>query len=157
MPNVLRIRIVPRDAVNLDGVPTKVRLWDCVIDYRPLAEHLGVAHCGRDLCGSPLAWIGYRRYRDQLADCGRQLTGAAPADNQFCRGRVVLYHCHCGCHYCGVLSARVERSAGIARWRDVGLEDRTGVHGTAAFCFNTRQIAAAVARILQHKGRRGQT
>jgi hypothetical protein len=135
------------------GCVSELHLWDFLIDGRPLAEHLGLSRCNLSLCSSPLEWAGTgagtARYRDAVADYARQLTGAAPGLNQFCSGRVVLYGCHCGCDYCGVISARAERSAKVVHWRDVGFEDERAMRGTAAFRFRTRQAAAAVAGFLR--------
>jgi hypothetical protein len=152
--NVLRIAVVPWGSAPLLGdVPCEWRLRDFLIDGRPLAEYLGVSRLGLDLCGSPLSGAGYSRYRAFHADYARQLTGATPADNQFCSGRVVLYGCHCGCDYCGVISARVERSGAVVRWLDIGFEDERGARGTTAFAFRTRQAAAAVAGFLRRSRR----
>src|SRR3979411_3119056 len=118
-PSVLRIAVVPWGPLSVGGINSELRLWDFVIDGRPLAEHLGLSRCGLDLCGSPLEWAGYARYRAAMDAYARQITGAAPGCNQFGSGRVVLYGCHCGCDYCGVISTRVERSGGVVRWLDV--------------------------------------
>jgi hypothetical protein len=156
--NVLRIAVVPWGSIAVGGITSELRLWDFLIDGRPLAQHLGVSRSDLDLCSSPLEWGAYSRYRALLDDYGIQLTGTAPGDNQFLSGRVVLYTCHCGCHYCGVISARVERSAGVVRWLDVGSEDENGPRGVAAFAFRTRQVAAAVSGFLRRTpaNRRGQ-
>jgi hypothetical protein len=147
--NVLRIAVVPWGSISVGGITSQLPLWDFLIDGWPLAQHLGVSRSGLDLCNSPLEWVAYSRYRAVLADYARQLTGAAPGDNQFHSGRVVLYTCHCGCHYCGVISARVERSAGVVRWLDVGFEEENGPRGVAGFAFRTRQVAAAVSGFLR--------
>jgi hypothetical protein len=131
------------------GITSELRLWDFLVDGRPLAERLGVSRGGRALCGSPLERAGDDRCRAAMDDYARQLTGAAPGRNQFGSGRVVLYGCHCGCDYCGVISARVERSGGVVRWLDVGYEDECDTRGAAAFAFGTRQVAAAVSGFLQ--------
>ena len=150
-PNMLQVVVVPWEALSFEGSAYELRLWDFLIDGRPLAEYLGVSRSGLDLCGSPLEWVGNSRYRAALADYARQLTGAATGCNQFGTGRVVLYGCHCGCDYCGVISARVERSGGVVRWIDVGYEDERGARGAAAFQFRTRQLAAAVAGFLRRR------
>jgi hypothetical protein len=142
---------VPWRGISDSGIPYELRLWDFLIDGRPLAQRLGVSRSGLDLCSSPLEWVAYSRYRAVLADYARKLTGAAPADNQFLSKRVVLYTCHCGSDYCGFISARVERSAGFVRWLDVGFEDENGARGVAAFAFRTRQLAAALTGFLRRR------
>jgi hypothetical protein len=145
--NVLRIALVPWPGRALGDSPYEYRLWDFLIDGRPLAQRLGLSRGGLDLCGSTLE----RADRPAVADCTLQLLGLAPGWNQFESGRVVLYRCHCGCDYCGVVSARVVRAGGTVRWAEVGFEDDRGVRGTADFRFGTRQATAAVAAFLRRR------
>src|SRR5262249_19767809 len=48
-----------------------------------------------------------------------QLLGLSPSYNQFGTGRFVLYRCHCGCDYCGVISFQIIRSDTKVIWEDV--------------------------------------
>ncbi|MFM2379465.1 MAG: hypothetical protein RLZZ143_2043 [Cyanobacteriota bacterium] len=54
-----------------------------------------------------------------------QLLGHSESDNQFKTKRYVLYGCHCGCDYCGVLSCRIERTDNSVFWKDIRYEDDT--------------------------------
>jgi hypothetical protein len=146
--HVLHISVVTWRSIDIEGRAVKLDLRDFLIDGRPLAEHLGVSRCGLDLCGSPLDFAGQARHRVAMADYAQQLTGAAPGHNQFGSGRVVLYGCHCGCDYCGVLSTRVERSEGLVHWLDVGHEGERGARGTSPFTFRLPHAAAAVSGFL---------
>jgi hypothetical protein len=147
--NVLRIALVPWAGRAPDGSAYELRLWDFLIDDRPLAEHLGLSRAGLALCGSSLEG----KDRATVTGYAEQLLGAAPGGNQFESGRVVLYRCHCGCDYCGVISARVVRESGSIRWIEVGYEDDGGACGTATFRFRTRQAVAAVAGYLRRRSR----
>lgn len=105
-------------AYAIDGVvqPTKASQLDFVVDGEGLGARFGFEE------GRP--WFG--RTRLEEPDVERQiaaLLGEGPSDNQLGAERVVLYGCHCGCDYCGVISCVVERSGNVIVWRDVRYED----------------------------------
>lgn len=52
-----------------------------------------------------------------------KLTGKAPPYNQFATPTVVLYRCHCGCDYCGVVSAEIIINENSMIWQNVGYEN----------------------------------
>ncbi len=52
-----------------------------------------------------------------------ELRGLASARSQLGEGRFVLYGCHCGSDYCGVISCAITREGGDVIWSDVRHED----------------------------------
>lgn len=42
--------------------------------------------------------------------------------NQFQTDRIVLYRCHCGCDYCGIISFEIEFSDNYIFWKDIRFE-----------------------------------
>jgi hypothetical protein len=55
-----------------------------------------------------------------------RLRGLVPAENQLGSARFVLYRCHCGSDYCGVISCEIVRNADTIEWRDIRGEDEEG-------------------------------
>ena len=43
--------------------------------------------------------------------------------NQFETGRTVLYRCHCGCDYCGVIFCEINIEAKVINWKDIRYEN----------------------------------
>lgn len=43
--------------------------------------------------------------------------------NQFGSNRIVLYRCHCGCDYCGVISFVLEKGNDHIIWKDITYEN----------------------------------
>jgi len=43
--------------------------------------------------------------------------------NQFGTNRIVLYRCHCGCDYCGVISFVLHVENDVIIWKDITYED----------------------------------
>ena len=124
--STLRIDIRPhREPLSeLDPADRHVWLAEFMVNDTPLSDQLGVSRaslaffsCALDSTDSQ----GLRHYR-------LTLLGEVPAHNQMGSGRVVLYACHCGVDYCGVISARIVEAAGVTRWLDVGFEDDEGFH-----------------------------
>jgi hypothetical protein len=79
----------------------------------------------------------------------QELLGAKTAQNQFGTNRLVLFGCHCGCDYCGIISCEIIRNGDIIEWRDIRLEEQ-GDFGPIkdlrieSFKFDFSQYAAAV-------------
>ncbi|MDR1821880.1 MAG: hypothetical protein LBQ91_05535 [Oscillospiraceae bacterium] len=49
--------------------------------------------------------------------------GIEKTSNQFGTGRAVLYRCHCGCDYCGVISCEINIDEKFVSWKDIRYED----------------------------------
>ncbi len=142
--NVLDFQLVDVDVEGLPAgsPPRRMAVWEFMVDGVALAAHLRLRR-------GELAWInssldlpdeaGLLRYTEELL-------GLAPASNQFGSGRVVLYGCHCGCDYCGVVSARVRRGRDLLFWSELGPEDDEGTVGGLEFSFSIPACEAAVLR-----------
>ncbi|MBX7223849.1 MAG: hypothetical protein K1Y36_28295 [Blastocatellia bacterium] len=71
-------------------------------------------------------WFGRTCFEEGPASLEKELLalrGLGPAWNQFGTGRFVLYRCHCGCDYCGVISCQVIRTATTVIWKEIQYED----------------------------------
>ncbi|QWP74649.1 hypothetical protein J5226_13200 [Lysobacter sp. K5869] len=109
-------------AYDIDGAPHRAEAAELFIDERPLAHWLGLT---RDLGNSDTDLD--LALPPALAERGRAaFLGLQPAHNQFGSGRLVLYRCHCGCDYCGVISCILELDRDHVVWRQVTREDDTG-------------------------------
>jgi hypothetical protein len=122
-PTVQRLRIGRTVVASpIDGALRHAEAAELFIDERPLAHWLGLrrdlSNSDTDLdCALPPA----------LAERGRAaFLGLQPAHNQFGSGRLVLYRCHCGSDYCGVISCALELDRDHVVWRQVTREDETG-------------------------------
>lgn len=51
-----------------------------------------------------------------------EFTGLKVPFNQFGTERIVLYRCHCGCDYCGVISCELSMNGDFVYWKDVRYE-----------------------------------
>lgn len=92
------------------------------VDGRALPELIGVerdlAFIGCDFCSDD---------PEALSSAVARYTGGAPPRNQFGSPRVVLYRCHCGSDYCGVISFSLVIEEGLVRWRGLSYEGDDGV------------------------------
>ena len=52
--------------------------------------------------------------------------GKSKAINQFGTDRIVLYRCHCGCDYCGIISLLLQITPNEYIWKDIRHEDDEG-------------------------------
>lgn len=123
MEPVQRLRIGQATAEDrIDGEARRWPVTEFYIDGRPLSDWLGI---GRDLL-----YFGTDLDPDQpqpLRERGLALfLGRSEPSNQFGSGRLVLYRCHCGCDYCGVISCRLETDGDHMLWQDVTREDDDG-------------------------------
>lgn len=51
-----------------------------------------------------------------------EFIGKEKAFNQFQTERIVLYRCHCGCDYCGIISFEIEFNDDYIFWKDIRFE-----------------------------------
>ncbi|MGH8081391.1 MAG: hypothetical protein ACREP7_12520 [Lysobacter sp.] len=117
----LRIgRTLARD--EAEGARQQWEVGEYFIDERPLCEWLGI---GRDLWqyGTDFDPNAPEPIRSQGVEA---FLGRVEAHNQFGSERLVLYRCHCGSDYCGVISCRLELGPDHVIWQDVTFEDDDG-------------------------------
>ena len=51
-----------------------------------------------------------------------EFLGNSKPSNQFSSDRIVVYGCHCGCDYCGVISLKLNFDEKYAYWTDIRFE-----------------------------------
>ncbi|MBT2748513.1 MULTISPECIES: hypothetical protein [unclassified Lysobacter] len=122
MTTVHRLRIGPAVVeYEIGGVVHRSEVAEIFIDERSLADWLGIErHLGNS--GSDLDLD----HPPALRQHGRAMfLGLEPASNR--SGRHVLYRCHCGSDYCGVISCMLEFDGDHVAWREVAFEDDAGI------------------------------
>jgi hypothetical protein len=93
-------------------------LTDFVIDDEPLGRSLDL--------WTERPWFGRTGFDDTDENIGifmQELVGARPARNQWGTNRLVLFRCHCGCDYCGIVSCDAAADEKFIRWRDIRGEE----------------------------------
>lgn len=118
------------------------------VNQIPLSQSLGIerfelAYCDFDF--DILKATNHNRKVINKNSVARFLGDIEP-ENQFGTNRVVLYRCHCGCDYCGVVSFELEVQDNTVVWKDIRYEtddfdyelglDKGGVKPIAALRFN---------------------
>jgi hypothetical protein len=82
------------------------------------------------------------------------LSGTHEPVNQFGSRRTVLYRCHCGSDYCGVVSCDVNVSADKVDWSNVGVEtDNNSIEGNLFFRFDKKQYLSVLSQFGQQHSR----
>lgn len=102
-------------------------------------------------------WFGQTCFEYNNANLIDMFRGLRTPVNQFGSGRLVLYGCHCGCDYCGVISCVIERTDTTILWRDIRFEnddddDPTETpypHSVALYRFATRQYDQIITEYLK--------
>ena len=77
------------------------------------------------------------------------LAGNAPPHNQFGTPRAVLYRCHCGCDYCGVISCAISRSGQTITWGRLGYENDHPPKRGRSYTFDLDAYLAEIARFVK--------
>ena len=112
----------------VDGVDLSIRLGIADLDVLAICTRL-----------TPLE-LSYR---------ARELRGLAKPGNQFGSGRLVLYGCHCGCDYCGVISCIAKRENGMVVWSDIrGEEFCKEITPVAKLAFSAEQVDSALESLI---------
>jgi hypothetical protein len=127
-----QLEIRPWAAADPRYAPGTVR-FEFMLGGVPLSSMLGTDRDSLVWCGFDLDLIvvdkerfpNYDRAHVVRSTVRRYLGLEAPA-NQFRSDSIVVYRCHCGSDYCGVISLRLELTGDEARWRNIGYEDDDG-------------------------------
>lgn len=118
---------------EIDGTQSTCELTEFVIDGKPLSKLLGIDRDLRtsqcDLDGATINELPSKAER-----MINELCNSAEPLNQFGTRRTVLYRCHCGSDYCGVVSCQVVALRQSVEWRDISFEDDQGPHRIGADC-----------------------
>ncbi len=139
-----RVDIVKRRyRYEIEGIERWQEQAEFVIDGHDLCIRLGIEGCRPWFGATRFEWNEELRRSEMLA-----LQGLKESRNQFGSGRMVLYGCHCGCDYCGVISCTVERENGMVFWRDIRQEPggflMSEELGIAEFAFEDNQLDQAI-------------
>lgn len=118
---------------ELSGVFQVAETSEFVVDDQPLSKLLGI---DRDLRTSQCDLD--RQTREKLpVETERmvmELCGRTTPLNQFGTCRTVLYRCHCGSDYCGVVSCQIVIAEQSVEWRKITFEDDQGPRESGADC-----------------------
>ena len=91
---------------------------------------------------------------DSLFYSKEELLGRCRPINQFQTNRIVLYGCHCGYDYCGVISFELVIADDQVIWQSIGHEDDDGVdleqNYLPQLCFAKEQYFQAVQSLDTH-------
>ena len=115
--------------------------FDFFIDGQPLSTMLGIDRLNLAYCrfGLDIFDIDAERFPNHpprkmvVTDNVAVFLGQSPPINQFGTHRVVLYGCHCGSDYCGIISFTLDCSHGTIKWKNVGYEDDDGHEGLTEY------------------------
>src|SRR5215470_14894235 len=139
-PNTLVIRryefeyMPPGDSIARVSAQT-----DFVIDGEPLGRSVDI--------WSERPWFGRTGFDDTEENIGifmQELVGAKPARNQLGTNRLVLFRCHCGCDYCGVITCEIAADENFVRWSEIRGEGWLVSAGMAELMFDRTQYVNAI-------------
>lgn len=104
---------------EIDGVlqPNPSRQTDFIIDGIGLGQKFHF-EASRPWFGRTYFEADHEAHEILISElCGKRLP-----KNQFGTNRLVLYLCHCGCDFCGVISCEILRYDNLVVWRDIRYE-----------------------------------
>ncbi|WP_378184824.1 hypothetical protein ACE939_08470 [Aquimarina sp. W85] len=122
MINTFEIREVRKKEKRID--------FDFFIDGKPLSNLLNINRFGLGYCDFDLDRFEVDKEMFPLYDRKKintnsvlQFLGKIKPSNQFQTNRIVIYRCHCGCDYCGIISFRIEKENDFIIWKDITYEN----------------------------------
>ena len=105
-------------------------LFDILSDGRPMHEILDIDRHNMIWSSNDVDWVDVDRQHfpqysrlKLLEQSVAEFLGELAPGCQFDERRKVLYRCHCGSDYCGVISAEIECIGGRVYWRHIGYQD----------------------------------
>jgi len=127
------------------------------IDDKPLSEILGIDRNSLAFIDNDINSFYYKKKQQSksiVKDYIEQCIGKKNPFNQFNSNRLVLYRCHCGCDYCGVISCRLNIKENIVIWEDVRYEnedndDAMKIKNINDISFEKKQYMSEFEKILQ--------
>ncbi|EZH75867.1 hypothetical protein ATO12_03495 [Aquimarina atlantica] len=122
MKNHFEIKEVKKDKERI--------YFDFFIDKKALSERLSINRFDLSYCDFDLDTFEVDKFKFPNYDRSKvnknavfQFLGNHKPLNQFKTNRIVLYRCHCGCDYCGVISFNLEKQDDLIVWKDITYED----------------------------------
>ncbi len=105
--------------------------FDFFIDGKALSKLLNIdrfdlAFCDFDLDSFEVdksKFPNYDRTKINQRAISRFLGNAQPPFNQFETNRIVLYRCHCGVDYCGIISFLLDKEEDLIIWKEITYEN----------------------------------
>jgi hypothetical protein len=131
---------------NVEGITLDAEFF---VDGESLSKRFGIAKAR--------PWFGRTGFLDSEENIQhflKALLGKTEPSNQFGTKRLVLYRCHCGSDYCGVISCEVVKEETLIHWLDIreesddnDSETMTGVY-LEKLSFDLKQYREAVTEYL---------
>ncbi|WP_378174045.1 hypothetical protein [Aquimarina sp. SS2-1] len=122
MKNNFEIREVKKDDKKIS--------FDFFIDGKALSELLNInrfdlAYCDFDLDILEMDTDKFPKYDRAKVNKNAvaQFLGINQPSNQFDTTRIVLYRCHCGSDYCGVISCNLVKQDDVIIWKGITYEN----------------------------------
>lgn len=119
--NILSIQECELEYQGNDGKIHSCTQTEFIIDDQPLSKVFDFFN------NRP--WFGRTLFEESSTEKAKEiksLLGESSPSNQFGDNRQILYRCHCGCDYCGVVSCEIERAGDHVYWRDVRYQHDSG-------------------------------
>lgn len=133
-----------------DGVGKTIQKWnqaEFIIDGIALSEYFSFK-VNRPWFGATFMELDNAAWTNEL----NMFLGKTEANNQFNSNRFVLYRCHCGCDYCGVISCVIEKKHDVVYWKDIYFEtDDTEVEGNviSQYTFNYTDYVKCITEFIR--------
>jgi len=122
MKNHLEIREVKKEYKKIS--------FDFFINGKALSESLNISRFDAAYCDFDLDTIEVDKSKFPNYDRTKvnknavsQFLGNNQPCNQFETNRIVLYRCHCGCDYCGVISFNLDKQDDLIIWKEITYEN----------------------------------
>ena len=122
MKNHFEIRVIKKEEKKIN--------FDFFIDRKALSEWLNIhrfdlSYCDFDLDILEVDTSKFPNYdRTKInKNAVSQFLGNDLPSNQFGTNRIVLYRCHCGSDYCGVISCNLDKQEDLIIWEEITYEN----------------------------------
>lgn len=135
---------------NFEGT---YREAEFLIDDEPLAQHFKIWG-NRPWFGR----TGFDNDTDAIKRFARELLAELEPSNELESKRLVLYRCHCGSDYCGVISCQIIKENELIHWLDIREEVDEGDAEILTsvkiekISFDFKQYRESITAFLQNRG-----
>ncbi|MEN7547355.1 hypothetical protein AAG747_05525 [Rapidithrix thailandica] len=110
--------------------------FDFFVDGKALSEWLNINRFDLAFCDFDLDLVevdkskfpNYNRTKINKKAASRFLGNDQPPFNQFETNRIVLYRCHCGVDYCGIISFLLEKQDDLIIWKEITYENEDFIY-----------------------------
>lgn len=144
----------------VENTPNKIS-FDFFINQKQLSKQIGInrfdmAYCNFDLDSFEVDSTKFPNYdrKKIIKKTVSCFLGNHKPMNQFGTNRIVVYRCHCGCDYCGVISYTLHIEDDVVIWKNINYEDdndfeseealnENEIHAIKELRFDTREYQEA--------------